>query len=162
MQTGVLSAEDLELIDNKIRPKHKKYAAYVFLGLLLVSTVSPFFSGRWFNNRPSAYEQGRYPSGFMIAMLIFMPLALYFYYRIVICLNRDVKDGTKYIVQVPILSKKMIDDSNYEVVLDRGKLNIDKIVTIPKRDVYKWIKNDLVEVHFLKRSGTVLSYKTES
>ena len=91
-----------------------------------------------------------------------MCFALYFYYREVICLDRDVEDGKKYIVKVPILSKKMITDSTYEVTLDVGKLNIIKKVTIPASDVYKWIKGDLVEVHFLKKSGTVLSYKTES
>ena len=55
----------------------------------------------------------------------------------------------------------MITDSSYEVTLDTGKLNINKKVTIPKGDVYKWIKGDFVEVHFLKRSGTVLSYINE-
>jgi len=160
MQTANISAEELELIRSQTKPKNKKKAFYVSLVLLLCSFGSPFVPGRY--SRVSAYHEGRYLSAFVIALLIFMCFALYFYYREVICLDSDVEDGKKYIVKVPILSKKMITDSTYEVTLDVGKLNIIKKVTIPASDVYKWIKGDLVEVHFLKKSGTVLSYKTES
>jgi hypothetical protein len=159
MQTAILSTDELELINSKTKPRNRKSTFYVFIVLLVCSFVSPFLRGRHRNT--SAFEEGRYISGLVIALLIFMSFALYFYYRMVFCLNKDIESGKKHIIKVPILSKKMITDSSYEVMLDIGKLNIDKKVTIPAQDVYEWIKGDLVEVHFLKRSGTVLSYKNK-
>ena len=161
MQTAILTSEDLELIEKRIKPGNRKTLLYAFLILLFCSFFQPFVQGRY-SRRTSAYERGTYWTTFAFALPIYMSFGVYYYYRQVVCLTKDIKNGKKYIVQLPILSKKMIDDSNYEVVLDRGKLNIIKKVTIPASDVYKWIKGDLVEVHFLKKSGTVLSYKTES
>jgi hypothetical protein len=161
MQTAILTSEDLELIERKIRPGNKKTLFYAFLILLMCSFFQPFVRGRY-SREKSAYERGTYWTSFAFALPLYMSFGVYYYYRHLVCLTKDVNGGKKYVVQLPILSKKMIDDSTYEVVLEKGKLNIKEKVTIPKGDVYKWIKGDLVEVHFLKRSGAVLSYKTES
>lgn len=159
MQTAIITADEVELIDQKIKPRNKRFALYVFLGLLVFSFITPFITGRYV--RVSAYDRGEYFSALMIALFIFMLLSWYFYYQVVVCLNKDLQEGKKHIAAVKILSKKKVTDDTYEVVLDKGKLNIDKKITIPVADAYKWIKGDFVEVQFLKRSGTVLSYKNE-
>jgi hypothetical protein len=157
MTGELLTPEDLDLINEKIRPENKRTLIQMSLFFLAFSFLCPFLPGK--NGRSSAYESHQYFSGFLFFFLIFVLFSGLIYYKYLYCLDRDIRDGEKLILKLKISKRIMNRYEKYKLVFEKSKAPSFEDILIPKQELNKWCVGDVVRIELLVRSKKVLHYQ---
>jgi predicted membrane channel-forming protein YqfA (hemolysin III family) len=160
----MLTTQDVLFVKEKVLPKNRRMLAFVAFILFAISVVVPFLptGGKFSRSSPSAYESGNFVFAFGVALLIFGLIWFSLYYKDIICVKRDLRQGKKVILRLALLRKNKISGSRYELILansSKGKTKISEKITIEKGEFYQWVKGDIVEVGLLPEGGTILHYQ---
>ena len=158
MTTEVFTPEDLDQINGTIKPKHRKTLFVLSLGALALCFLLPFFPGK--HGRLSPYLEGTYWHAFTFYLIFFSASMLLVYYRLIMGLNQDLRDGEKIVGTIPVKIKNtLIFGGKFALIFEKGRLLHTPKITLPKEELDNWQEGDLVEINLLYKSGEILNYK---
>ena len=156
----IFSKEDINLLTYEIAPKEKKATYIGCLIIFLIIPITPFMGNRYdLLRRHMPIRHIDYESAVIFAAL-FMGLIIYaLYYKGIICLNKDIEEGYKYVYSTKITEKAWRGDNQFEMIITERPKNLNKKFLFNKDDCTNLTQNDYLEIHFLKRTRIVLSYQ---
>lgn len=157
--TAIFTPEDLDQIKGTIKPKHTKALLTLSLVSLCLCFLLPFMPGRHTYDQ-SAYHEGNYWHAFVFYMIFFSAMMVLIYYRFIMGINQDLRDGEKIVARLPVKIKNtLVFGGRFKLIFDRGRLLHTPEITIPKTEIDNWKQGDLVDLELLYKSGEILSYK---
>ena len=116
MTTALFSQEDLEQINNEIKPKHIKTFLIFSLGSLVLCCLLPFMPGKYSNVSP--YAEGTYWHAFLFYFVVFAGMMFLIYSRFIMSINQDLRDGEKIVARLPLRDKKeLIFGGKFELAI---------------------------------------------
>lgn len=158
MKTALLTVEDMNQINQTISPRIRKASCTFGFIAICLCFLLPFMPGKL--NHFSPYQEGTYWHGFLFYFVVSCLMALLSYYRFVMSINQDIKDGEKIVARLPVKIKNSpMLGSNFELLFDKGRLLHTPKITLPKTEFDNWQEGDLVDFDLLYKSGEILNYK---
>ena len=152
--------EDIDLLTYEIEPQQRKATYFGCLLFFLVIPITPLMGNRYdLLRRNMPVRHIDYESAVIFAAL-FIGLIIYgLYYKGIICLNKDIEEGCKYVYTTKILEKAWRGNNQFEMIITERPKKLTKKFLFNKDDCSNLTKNDHLEIQFLKRTRIVLSYK---
>lgn len=80
------------------------------------------------------------------------------YYINIVLLNKDINEGYKYIYRTKITEKAWRGNNEFEMIISERPKNVITKLLLNKDNCSNWVKNDELEITFLKRTGKILSF----
>jgi len=158
MTTAFFTKEDLKKINGTIKPGHVKAMCVISLVLLALSFLLPFMPGK--HSPLSPYQDGTYWHAFTFYVIVFAAMTMLFYYRYIMSINQDLRDGEKIVARLPVKIKNTwIPGNKFNLIFDKSRLLHTPKITLPKTEIDKWREGDLVDLELLYKSGEILNYK---
>ncbi len=81
------------------------------------------------------------------------------YYYNIVCLKKDINEGYKYFYRTEISDKIYNGSKKFEVKITERPKNLTKHFLMYSDECPNWSKDDILEIEFLKRTGTVLKVR---
>jgi hypothetical protein len=157
MKVVPISQDDVTFIEEEIKPKNKRGLIYFTVFFIIFSVLAPFLPGR--NVHVTSFSSADYFTGFLFYAGVAVLIVAFIYYKSVYCLNKDLQEGEKLVLQLKVLRKGKNRYAQNELILQRPKSpSFDKIL-LPNEHFYDWHAGDIAIVEVLVRSGTVLSFE---
>ena len=103
MKVVPITPEDINFINEEIKPKHKKGLIYFSLFFFAFSILAPFIPGR--NVHVTSFNSSDYIYGFMFYGICASLIIGFLYFKSIYCLNRDLQEGEKLVLNVKVLRR---------------------------------------------------------
>lgn len=154
IEKKLFSKEDIDLLNYEILPKDTKSALYACLIFLVLIPIMPFLPAKI--TARSAIQSMSYEKC-LILFTILNGLVIYgIYYYGIICLKRDINEGYKYVYRTTITEKAYRGSKKFEIIIAERPKKLNHKFLLSNEECLNWAKNDILEIEFLKRNGTVL------
>jgi hypothetical protein len=157
MKVLPITQEDLVFINEEIKPKNKRALIHFAIFFILFAVFAPFIPGR--NVRVSSFSSPDYLSAFLFYTVIICITYAYLIYKDVYCLNKDLQDGEKLVLQLKVIRAATNRYAQNELILERPKSPSFNKIYVAKENFGLLASGDTAIVEILVRSGTVLSYE---
>lgn len=160
IEKKLFSKEDIDLLNYEILPKETKSSFYGCLIFFILIPIMPFLPARI--TARSAIQSMSYEKS-LIMFTIINGLVIYaiYYFRIV-CLKKDINEGYKYVYMTKITEKVYSGDGKFEIKITERPKNLNEKFLLTNDECLNWAKDDVLEIEFLKKRGTVLKMKNRS
>ena len=148
--------DDIDLLKIKILPKRRKTVFYACLIFLILIPIMPFLPAR--GTQRAAVESTNYKTALLI-FCILNGLAIFgIYYLGIVLLNRDINQGYKHIYRTKILRKTWKGNNKFEIEITERPKVVSENIILKKTEFYNWFANDILEIEYLPKTGTILRY----
>lgn len=151
------SKDDINLLTYEILPKDKKGTLYASLIFFLLIPIMPFLPARITSH--SLIQSMSYEKALLIFTILNGLVIFGIYYVNIVLLNRDINEGYKYSYKTKITNKIYRGSKQFEIIIAERPKNITMKFLLNNDDCSNWVKNDTLEITFLKRTGKVLSFR---
>ncbi|MFC3198110.1 hypothetical protein ACFOET_10860 [Parapedobacter deserti] len=152
-----LTDSDKALLRDNIRPRTVKNALLFCLIYLLLTPIMPYFPAKVTHSK--LIDSYSYGQALVISALLAVVVVLAAYYLNVVLLDRDIRDGVKYVYRTKISGKLIKGNKEFRIDLSERPKNVKEKIFINQSEYYNWLVGDMVEVEYLRRSRRILSYK---
>jgi hypothetical protein len=150
------SQSDIDLLTYDLVPKTKRNTFYASLIFLALIPIMPFLPARI--THKTLVQSMTYESAFIVYCFVNGLVIWAIYYLGIVCLKRDVSEGCKYQYRTQVVSKSRRGFNDFELELAVRPKNVSKMM-LPNKEFNKWHQGEVLEIEYLKRSGTILAYK---
>lgn len=148
------SKKDIDLLNYQILPKKTKTTLYACLIFLILIPIMPFLPARI--TAHSAIQSMSYEKCLIIFTILNGLIIYGIYYYGLICLKKDINDGYKYVYRTTITEKAYRGSKNFEIKIAERPKDLNEKFLLSNNECLNWAKNDILEIEFLKRHGTIL------
>ena len=149
--------KDEIFLDEDLLPKGKKAFLRIVILFTFLTFIAPYLPGKF--GQKALIQRMSYVDAFLWFGLFFSLLIFYAYYKIIVCLKKDILEGYKYVYQTKINRKSRINNDKYEIRLQLNPDRNRQKIYLSKPECNEWQVGDSIEVEFLKRMGTFLILK---
>jgi len=157
MKVLPITDEDLAFIKEEVKPKNKRALTHFAIFFVAFAVLAPFVPGR--HVRVSSFSSPDYLPAFLFYSTFLTILYTYLFYKDVYCLNKDLEDGEKLVLQLKVIRAATNRYAQNELILERPKSPSFNKIYVAKENFGLLGSGDTAIVEILVRSGTVLSYE---
>jgi hypothetical protein len=147
----------MDLLTYDIVPKAKKNFIYASVIFVVMIPIFPFFPAK--HTRKLLVQSMSYEKALLVSCSIVLMLIAVLYYFSIYLLHKDISLGYKLVCKTRISRKKWKNRNKFILELSERPKNFRSEIELDGQHFYDWLKDDVIEICYLKHTGDILSYK---